>query len=56
MQRPPVKPPRPIAHVPTTWHAAESFGAFFVVGMLTFLGVTLWLGWPAVSGWFASMG
>jgi hypothetical protein len=41
--------------VTTTWHAAETFGACFVVGALAFIGVTLWLGWPVVSTWLGAL-
>jgi hypothetical protein len=35
----------------SSWRAAEWFGAFFVIAAFAFFAVTLWLGWPAVSGW-----
>jgi hypothetical protein len=35
--------------------AGSYLGAFFVLAMFTCLGLTLWLGAPAVGAWIASM-
>jgi hypothetical protein len=43
-----VKTPAPPLQV---WHVEDAAGAFFVLAVFAFLGVTLWIGWPAVSSW-----